>query len=354
MNLEHNLLVLSNELENRTYKLSPAICFINEKPVKREVVAANFRDRVVHHLLCSWIFPIFERQFIYDSYSCRKNKGTLFGINRARYFIKAASDNFHKDCWVLRLDVKGFFMSINKELLFKLIMDGIHKSKIKNIPDNDLCKYLIRLIVFSNPIETAIFQSPVRAWLDLPNDKTLKYAGIENGLPIGNLTSQLFGNVYMNQLDHYIKQKLKIKYYGRYVDDMVLVSDNKQILLEAMPKIRDFLKNELKLTLHPKKIRLQQARKGFDFLGVRILPYRVYPGRRIMVNCKNTITNRAATRNQIESYLGIMKHLNGANKLRNELEHKKAGAPLTGCPCKYLLTTKFHLSSPQGDHLDLL
>lgn len=324
LNVETNLLKLAEELVNRTYELSPSVCFINEKPVKREVVAADFRDRVVHHLLCSWLFPIFEKQFIYDSYSCRKGKGTLFGINRIRGFLRAASDDFRKDCWVLRLDVKGFFMSIDKALLYDFIVDGLDKAKWMGIPDVTLCEYLVKKIVFSMPLETAMFRSPPDAWDDLPKDKTLKYAGEDKGLPIGNLTSQLFGNIYMNKIDHFVKRTLKIRYYGRYVDDMVLVSDNKEMLIDAIDKIRRFLKEELKLTLHPRKINLQPAAYGFDFLGVHILPYRVYPGNRIRRNCKNALTQRSNKHEAtIESYEGMFKHLNGTRKLKMMIDRSK-------------------------------
>lgn len=325
--LETNLLKLANELVSRSYDLSPSVCFINETPVKREVVAADFRDRVVHHLLCSWLFPIFERQFIHDSYSCRKGKGTLFGINRVRGFLRAASADFHKDCWVLRLDVKGFFMSINKALLYNLIIDGLNKAKWKGVPDIRLCEYLVKMIVFAMPLETAMFRSPPEAWDDLPKDKTLKFAGESKGLPIGNLTSQLFGNIYMNKLDQYVKRTLKIRYYGRYVDDMVLVSDNKETLIDSIDKIRQFLQNELKLTLHPRKINLQPAAYGFDFLGVHILPYRVYPGTRLRKNCKsaiqNPVPNLEKQKSRVSSYEGMFKHLNGTRKLQKLIDDSK-------------------------------
>lgn len=320
LDLEPNLLRLAHELYSRTYELSPSVCFINEMPVKREVVAADFRDRVVHHLLCSWLFPIFERQFIFDSYSCRKGKGTLFGINRARGFLRAASNDFHRDCWVLKLDVKGFFMNINKDLLYRFIMEGLEKTGWNGVPDTGLCKYLIKKIVYAKPLDTAIFRSPPEAWNDLPHDKTMKYAGNERGLPIGNLTSQLFGNIYMNKLDHFVKRELKIRYYGRYVDDMVLVSEKKERLVDAIDRIRKFLKKELLLTLHPRKIQLQPAAFGFDFLGVHILPYRVYPGFRVLKNCKNAVANpdndNTKQEARINSYEGMFKHLNGTSKIR--------------------------------------
>lgn len=327
--LEPQLMSLSEDLANRTYKPLPSVCFINEKPVKREVIAADFRDRVVHHLLCGWLFPIFERRFIYDSYSCRKEKGTLFAVNRARGFLRSASDDFRQDCWVLRLDVKGFFMSINKEILFNAIMDGLARANYKGVDDIDLCNFLVRQIVFAKPLENAIFRSPPEAWNDLPSDKSLKNAGDERGLPIGNLTSQLFGNIYLDALDQYIKRELKIKCYGRYVDDMVLVHSDKSVLVDAIDKVRSFLKDKLKLTLHPKKISLQPASYGFNFLGKYILPYRVYPGRRLRKNSLEALQNCHSLKEyqtKLESYKGLYKYVNGVPKVyRKFFQNPKGG-----------------------------
>jgi retron-type reverse transcriptase len=301
--LEAELLSLERELSSRTYKIKPSVCFINELPIKREIIAADFRDRVVHHFLHNRIYQVFDRQFIYDSYSCRVGKGTLFGIKRAQKFLKSP------ELWVLRLDIKGFFMSINREILFNLIVNGLNK----NLQNLDL--YLIRKIVFNEPLKNAFFKSPPRAWADLPRDKSLKFSAPNCGLPIGNLTSQMFANVYLNPLDHFVKRDLKIKCYGRYVDDMVLVHSDKQILLNAISQIREFLSKELKLTLHPRKIRLQQASKGFDFLGARILPFSISPGKRISGNFRECIfsplPNLEKQAQRVQSYLGLLTHFRG-------------------------------------------
>lgn len=301
--LEHNLLELAVLLESREYAPLPSACFINDLPVKREVIAADFRDRVVHHLLCSWLFPIFERLFIYDSYSCRKGKGTLFGINRVRGFVRRASDDFRRDCWVLRLDIKGFFMHIDKSILYDLIIGGLDRCGWSGVADTDLCRFLVHLIVFSDPLESALVRSPPYAWDGLPKDKSLKYSGEGKGLPIGNLTSQLFANIYLNPLDHFVKRELKIECYGRYVDDMVLVHSDKSVLLRAIESIRRFLSDRLLLELHPNKIRLQPVSYGFSFLGQYILPYRVYPCRRLRRSLNTTM--------DVVSYYGQLAHLNG-------------------------------------------
>ena len=308
-NLEVELLSLCNELETRTYELKPGICFINELPVKREIIAADFRDRVIHHFLYNRIYPALDKKFIYDSYSCRVGKGTLFGIERVRKFLKSCGVRaLHAtpfgNVWVLRLDIQGFFMAINRSILFDLIINGLHSEIC------DLSGFLIRKIVFNDPLKNSFFKSPKSAWNDLPPDKSLMHSAPDCGLPIGNLTSQIFANVYLNPLDHFVKRDLKIKYYGRYVDDMVLIHSDKRVLLNAISRIREFLQSELKLTLHPKKIRLQLADKGFAFLGAYIYPDGVAVGRRIVKNFKECIFNPFANPEKqvqrVRSYLGLL------------------------------------------------
>jgi hypothetical protein len=300
-NLEVELLSLCNELETRTYELKPGICFINELPVKREIIAADFRDRVIHHLLYNRIYPALDRKFIYDSYSCRVGKGTLFGIERVRKFLKSSGK-----VWVLRLDIQGFFMAINRSILFDLIISGLHGEI------SDSSEFLIRKIVFNDPLKNSLFKSPKSAWNNLPPDKSLMYSAPDCGLPIGNLTSQIFANVYLNPLDHFVKRDLKIKCYGRYVDDMVLIHGDKRVLLNSISRIREFLQSELKLTLHPKKIRLQPADKGFAFLGAYIYPGGVSAGKRIVKNFRECIFNPFASpekqTQRVQSYLGLFAH----------------------------------------------
>jgi len=313
-NLERELLLLERELLERTYELRPSVCFINELPIKREIIAADFRDRVVHHFLYNRIYPIFDKKFIYDSYSCRVGKGTLFGINRARRFLRSCGSS-GGGVWVLRLDIRGYFMAINRELLFKLIMGGLGKREFDGPENIDLTGFLIRKTVFNDPLKNARFRSPSSAWDDLPKDKSLINSAPNCGLPIGNLTSQLFANIYLNPLDHFIKRELKIKYYGRYVDDMLLIHRDKSVLLGAVSRVREFLSIKLNLTLHPRKIKLQPADKGFAFLGMYIYPSGVVAGRRIAGNFKDCLFNPLSDYGKqsvrIQSYLGLLSHFAG-------------------------------------------
>jgi len=290
------------------------VCFINELPVKREIIAADFRDRVIHHFLYNRIYPVFDKKFIYDSYSCRVGKGTLFGINRARRFLRSCGAS-GAEVWVLRLDIRGYFMAIDREILFKLIKDGLDKHEFRGSEESDLTDFLIRKTVFNNPLKNARFRSPSNAWNDLPKDKSLMNSARNCGLPIGNLTSQLFANIYLNPLDHFIKRELKIKYYGRYVDDMLLINRDKSRLLGVVSQVREFLSKKLNLTLHPRKIKLQLADKGFAFLGMYIYPNSVVAGRRIAGNFKDCLFNPLPDYSKqcvrVQSYLGLLSHFGG-------------------------------------------
>ncbi len=219
---ERRLFELQEELSTRTYSPMPSICFVNQYPVKREVFAADFRDRVVHHLIYNYIYHICERLFIYDSYSCRPKKGTLLGIKRLDHHIRSCSQNYQKDCYILKLDISGYFMNLDKAILYR-ILENIAANYRKEIEreeiDLSFLLFLIRRVIFDDPTRHCRIKGRKSDWQDLPKDKSLFYSAPGTGLPIGNLTSQLFSNVYLNAFDHYVKYHLGCKHYGRYVDD---------------------------------------------------------------------------------------------------------------------------------------
>ncbi len=270
INYETELLKLHDDIINRKYQLKSSICFINYKPVHHEIFAANFRDRVVHHLIFNYINPIFEKTFINDSYSCRVGKGTHFGIKRIDKFIRSCSENYQKDYYILKLDITGYFMAMNKNILFQKIKTELEKRKKKIKFDFELVLYLIKQTIFNEPVKNCIIKGKKTDWQGLPKTKSLFHTEKDCGLPIGNLTSQLFGNIYMNEFDHWVKQSCGIKYYGRYVDDFVLIHNNKEYLKNLIPILSNFLLSTLKLTLHPKKIYLQHFSKGVKYLGTVI------------------------------------------------------------------------------------
>jgi len=290
---ERKLLALAKELADGTYKISPSICFISFKPLKREIFAADFRDRIVHHLIYNYINPFFENSFINDSYSCRVGKGTSYGIRRLDHFIRSCSSNYSKDTYVLKLDIKGYFMSINKHILYLKIRNKLSSHKIfsgrnsinrSEIIDMTWLLLLIHQVIFHDPTKDCIIKGKKENWNDLPKSKSLFGAKPDTGLPIGNLTSQLFGNIYLDDFDHFVKYGLRCKYYGRYVDDIVIIYSDLNYLKLVIQNITNYLLCELFLEIHPKKIYLQNIKSGVSFLGAYIKPYRIYVRNRIKGN----------------------------------------------------------------------
>ena len=317
---ENKLVKLCEEINNGTYKIGRSIAFIVDKPVTREIFAADFRDRIVHHLIIKKLNHLLEKQFIYDSYSCRVGKGTHFGIQRVDRFIRKCSKNYTQNCYILKLDIQGFFMHINKNILWQKLEEFINKKYDKS--DKQLILNLCKQIVFNNPTNGCIIKGKRSNWNSLPKTKSLFHTNADSGLPIGNYTSQVFANLYMNTFDHYIKHDLKIKFYGRYVDDFVIVHQNKEYLKNLIPQLSNYLQSELNLTLHPKKIHFQHYSKGIKFIGAEINTNRIYISNRTKGNFYNAIQkqNKIARNHKpteqeqkdfqavMNSYLGIMTH----------------------------------------------
>jgi len=315
---EKKLIGLSREICAGSYAISKSFCFISFKPLKREIFAADFRDRIVHHLIFNYINPIFEGLFINDSYSCRVGKGTSYGIKRLNHFIRSCSENYTEDCYVLKLDIKGYFMSIDKNILYKKIenkLTRLDNVKVKQTFDTMWLLKLIYQVIFHDPTKNCIIKGSKENWRGLPKSKSLFYAKQDTGLPIGNLTSQLFGNVYLNDFDQFVKYQLGCKYYGRYVDDMVIVHRDKEYLKSIIPTIRQYLKDELLLELHPKKIYLQHINNGVLFLGAFIKPYRIY--------IRNSVKGNFYKK--IQEFNGILKK-NGTDIEDIDKNNKKAVA----------------------------
>ena len=210
-NLESNVFSLADKIISGLYSPRPSICFIVNQPVKREIFAADFRDRVVHHYIYNHLSPLFEKVFINDCYSCRKGKGTHYGIKRIDHFIRSCSKNYSRDCHILKLDIKGYFMSINRNILYEKVKKEILYNSTKIDFDIQLVTTLIKQTIFNDPTQNCKVKGLKKDWSGLPKSKSLFYAKHNCGLPIGNLTSQLFGNVYLNEFDHWVKKFLGIK-----------------------------------------------------------------------------------------------------------------------------------------------
>lgn len=334
---ETKLFELYQDLINRKYQIGKSICFISFYPVKREIFAADFRDRIIHHLIYNYISPLFERLFINDTYSCRVGKGASYGIKRLNHFIRSCSDNYKRDCYILKLDIKRYFMSIDRLILYRKIERILSRFKNEIDFNFDLIMFLIAKIIFHNPVKNCVIKGTKRDWNGLPKSKSLFWAKDGRGLPIGNLTSQLFGNIYLGGLDNFVKYNLNCDYYCRYVDDMVIVHRDKEYLKFIIPVIRNYLKNKLFLELHSNKIYLQHFEKGVSFLGAIIKPYRIYIKNKTKGNFYNKIRfwNKYLTEKEgkltktdiqkilasVNSCLGTMKHYNTYN-LRKKIIDK--------------------------------
>jgi RNA-directed DNA polymerase len=293
--LEDNLFSLFHDLQSKTYRHGSYESFYVNDPKRRHIHKARVRDRVVHHLLYTYLYKLFDKQFICDSYSCRIDKGTHKAVDRLEVFTRKVSKNYARDCWVLHCDIKKFFASVDHEILKELLN--------KKISDPDICRLLSDVIDSFN-------------------------TGYSKGIPLGNLTSQIFANIYLNDLDQFVKHELRIKYYIRYADDFVIVSRNKEQLESYIPFVGEFLKT-LKLDLHPQKITIRKLSWGIDFLGYISLPYyrlpRTQTRRRLFQKLdkrqrnllKNTISYESYNQS-LQSYLGYLKHTNSF-KLKQHL-----------------------------------
>lgn len=276
-NLGDNISRLYSDLIRKTYEHGSYTAFNISDPKPRNIHKAYVRDRVVHHLIYKTLYWYFDDRFIYDSYSCRKYKGTHKALDRFRQFAGKVSKNYTKNCFVLKCDIKKFFASIDHTVLFKILERHIH--------DDDM-KWLIRQVL-----------------------KSFHTTQVGVGLPLGNLTSQLLVNIYMHEFDMYMKQELLVKYYIRYADDFVILSENKKYLEKLLIKIDKFLITKLKLNLHPDKVYIQTYDSGVDFLGWVHFNYhrqiRTTTKRKIIRNLK-----RYPTRETINSYRGLLNHGN--------------------------------------------
>lgn len=337
---EENIFKLYEDIISGKYQPGRSICFVVNKPIKREIFAADFRDRIVHHLIYNYINPIFEKHFIYDCYSCRIGKGVHCGIKRVDHFIRACSRNYQKDCYILKLDISGYFMSINKDILYNQVKKRLLIQKEKNGLDFDLelILKLIRETIFCDPTKNCKIKGNASDWDNLPKSKSLFHCEKNSGLPIGNLTSQLFGNVYLNDLDYFVSYVLKCKYYGRYVDDFVIIHPSKEFLKNIISAIREYLLKNLLLKLHPTKIYLQYFSKGVSFLGAYIKPFRIYVKNKNKGNARRKIAEwneyflkkkNILNKEEVESFLsfinsvlGMMKHYNSC-KLRKKILTKE-------------------------------
>jgi RNA-directed DNA polymerase len=335
-NLERNLMDLYYELKFNQYHPGRSIMFVITRPKFREVWAADFRDRVVHHVMYNRYSDYFYRRFIFDSYACIPEKGTLRASQRVQKFIRSVSKNHTVAASYLKADVANFFVSINKNILDTLLSKHIVEP---------WWLHLTRLILHKDPRDNVYIKSPEKLLKKVPRYKSLLNAKEGYGLPIGNLSSQFFANVYLHELDEYVKKELKIKHYARYVDDVVAFDTCGKRLHNLYDKMNTFLKDKLELHFHPNKKHINLTSNGVSFVGYVIRPHSVYVRRTTVNNLYKRTKNLwcfDALRATVNSYFGFLRHVNAYK------ERKKAVKKLSlkGCWFDGKLTKMVRLGAP--------
>lgn len=289
--LEDNLFALQDDLEKGQYRHSGYLEFTVQDPKSRLIHKPHVRDRVVHQLLYEYLYKLYDKTFIYDSYSCRIGKGTHKGVGRLIQFSIKESQNYSRSCWSVKCDIKKFFANIDHKVLHDILVRKVH---------DPLILFLLDIVIDSFHTKDALGK----------------------GLPLGNLTSQIFANIYMNEFDQFIKHKLKVIYFIHYADDFILVSHNRVYLEQQIEPMRTFLKDTLKLTMHPDKVIFRKLDWGIDFLGYIVLPRYVLPRTATKHRIFRKIKKRAdeyldgdismyQLRQSVQSYLGYLSHTDG-------------------------------------------
>lgn len=284
--LTEHIFTLHRDLATKTYHHAGYTGFKINDPKPRDIHKACVRDRLLHHALYRKLYPLFDKTFIADSYSCRNAKGAHKAISRFRTFTYQVSKNHTRTAWVLKCDIRKFFASIDQRALSCIIR--------RYVPDKDICE-LIDIVIESFHI-----------------------GELGKGLPLGNLTSQLFVNVYMNEFDQFVKHTLKARHYMRYADDFVFVSEDRVWLESLLPRISNFLRTQLALELHPNKVSIATIASGIDFLGWVHFPdhrvLRTSTKRRMLKGLSETEADEV-----VQSYLGLLSHGN-THKLQKQIK----------------------------------
>lgn len=268
--IEANIFHLHKLLVDGTYRHGRYKPFTVCDPKQRLIHKATVQDRLVHQALVSAIEPYFERHFIYDSYSCRKGKGTHAAVSRLQKFLYRASNNNTRTVYALKCDVKQFFASVDHSILRELL--ALHVNDANT------------LMLLEKVIDSFCMKP-------------------EKGIPLGNLTSQLFANVYLHELDWFIKQTLKVRYYLRYCDDFIILSADREYLANLVEKLSTFLSQELELTLHPNKVSLRTWQQGIDFLGYVSKPHATLLRHKTKLRMLAQLDYKS-----LDSYLGVCSH----------------------------------------------
>jgi hypothetical protein len=311
VDLERNLSRLEQDLRSGRYAPGPSICFVITRPKAREVWAADFRDRIVHHLLYNRVAARFHAGFIADSSACIPGRGTLYAVTRMEAKIRSATQNWTRPAHYLKCDLANFFVSIDKHILLDLLQKKIREP---------WWQALAAAVLFHDPRENYILKGSRDLFSSVPPHKRLENQPAHIGLPIGNLSSQFFANVLLNELDQHVKHDLRVQHYGRYVDDFLCLGDPGR-LNEILADLTTWLPANLGVRLNPRKTILQPCARGVDFVGQRIEPFR----RRIRKRTRNDALQRIRTMPAEElftsgqSYFGLFRQASHSHGDRAEL-----------------------------------
>lgn len=286
--LEQNIFDLHRDLRDKSYRHGPYKGFYITDPKRRHIHKAVVRDRVLHHAIYNKLYMLFDPTFINTSFSCRTGKGTHRGVEWLYKTTRKVSKNYTKPCFVLKCDIQKFFDSVDHTVLLEILR--------RRIKDADTLQLLDEVVASFASEQSNLFA--------------------RKGVPIGNLTSQLFANVYMNEFDQFMKHTVKAKHYARYTDDFVVVADNEQYLIDLLKPVSDFLGEHLKLSLHPNKVSVHKLHNGADYLGYVVLPHykrlrtktrrRVYKG--LVRKVRESKSSSETAEQSLNSYLGALSH----------------------------------------------
>ena len=280
---EENLQTIALSLWFRTYKPKLMLCKMEHKPRKREVFVPAFEDEIVDYLYKIYTDEIYLRLYIQDLYSGIKGRGTKYGVERLEMHIRQESRNYTEPCYVLKGDIKGYYPHMIRQLLYEICLDGLRKMSCHRITkrsplrwcdvvDMDFVEFLTGQIALQDPTENCKRVSPLWEWDDFPPEKSFFHMEKGRGVPPGKVTSNTFGNIYLNALDHHMKRDLFVRHNGRFTDDFYAVSSDREFLLRLIPEIDGFLRKERGLELHKGKTRIFEVRKGVPFLGAFRMP----------------------------------------------------------------------------------
>lgn len=307
-------MALWRDLVDGRYTIGRSIAFVVRHPKIREVWAADFRDRVVHHLIHIAVRDRFQQRFIRDTYACIPGRGNHDGRDRVTAHARKLTRNWTRPAYYLKIDVANFFNSIDRRVLLDIVLEQVPEPWLRR---------LATMVILHDPRGGAVYKSSPEMFRQVPPHKSLRRGNGRMGLPIGNLTSQFFANVYLNELDQFVKRRLKAKHYGRYVDDMVILHECPRTLLAWQAEIDRFLQERLKLRLHPRKTQMNLLDRGLNFIGFIIKPGRCYLRRSTVAGCKHRIwqwerrgrpvdaTSLAALCQSVNSYLGMLRQVDG-------------------------------------------